>query len=68
VSRTTRTSDELERDLFELEASYKVAATAARRASLHGQDAAPHWRACQSFFRMAQRARTQLLLAEWSAS
>lgn len=68
MSRTTRTSDELERDLFELEASYKVAAAAARRASLHGEDATRYWRACRSFHSMARRAREQLLLGEWSAS
>jgi hypothetical protein len=64
----TRTADELQAQLSELEASYKVAAAAARRASLHGQDARPYWTACQRFHRMAQRARTELLLSEWSAS
>ena len=63
----TRTADELQAQLSELDASYKVAATAARRASLHGRDSRPYWTACQKFHGMARRAREQLLLEEWTS-
>jgi hypothetical protein len=63
----TRTSDELQAQLHELDAGYKVAAHAARAARERGEDPADHWRACKNFYSMATRARAQILLAQWSA-
>jgi hypothetical protein len=63
----TRTA-ELERDLVELDTSYKVAAHAARAARERGEDPTQHWRACQGFHVLARRAREQLLLDDWSSS